>query len=109
LIVTDWDEVPPALVAWHVRVVPVVSVLMVVELQPLVDETVDSGSLTVQLTVTSLMYQPFVPNVPLMLGVMTGGVESQLPVIWTLGCEPERVKSAGRENGAADAAADVHV
>jgi hypothetical protein len=109
LIVTDWEEVPPALVAWHVRVVPVVSALMVVELQPLVDETVDSGSLTVQLTVTSLMYQPFVPNVPLVLGVMTGGVESQLPVIWTLGCESERAKSPGGESGVADPAADVHI
>ena len=40
------------------------------------DVTADSSSFTDQLTVTSLVYQPLLPNVPLMLGVMTGGVTS---------------------------------
>src|SRR5690349_9018575 len=36
----------------------------------------DSGSVTVQLTCTLLVYHPLAPSVPLTLGVMTGGVES---------------------------------
>jgi hypothetical protein len=64
LIVTDCELVPPALVAVQVRVVPAVSVLIVVVLQPLVEVIADSGSVTVQLTVTLLTYQPLLPRVP---------------------------------------------
>jgi hypothetical protein len=76
LIVTDWEAVPPALVAVHVSVVPVVSDVIVVEPQPDEDEIAESGSVTVQLTVTLLVYQPLFPSVPLTLGVITGGVLS---------------------------------
>jgi hypothetical protein len=68
--------VPPALVAQQVSVSPAVSVLIVVESQPIMEVMADSGSLTLQLTVTSLTYQSLVPRVPTMLGVMTGGVGS---------------------------------
>src|SRR5215475_6879091 len=36
----------------------------------------DSGSVTVQVTLTSLTYQPALPSVPTMWGVITGGVTS---------------------------------
>src|SRR5437870_11455798 len=43
--------------------------------------TVDSESVTVQATVTVFdVYQPLVPAVPVMVLVMTGGVESAVPV-----------------------------
>jgi hypothetical protein len=76
LIVTELELVPPALVAEHVSVMPAVSVLMVVGPQPVDDVTVDSGSVTVQETLTLLVYHPFVPRVPETLGVITGGVVS---------------------------------
>jgi hypothetical protein len=76
LIVTDCELVPPALVAEHVNVWPLVSAETVALEQPELDVTVDSGSLTVQLTVTLLVYQPLFPSVPETFGVMTGGVES---------------------------------
>ena len=40
------------------------------------DVTADSASLTVHDTFTSLVYQPFVPDVPVTRGLMTGGVVS---------------------------------
>lgn len=76
LMVTDCEFVPPALVALQMRVRPAVSELMVVDSHPVVEVIVDSGSDTVQLTVTSLTYQPLLPSVPLTLGVITGGVVS---------------------------------
>jgi hypothetical protein len=76
LIVTDWLFVPPALVAVQVRVVPVVSVEIVVGPQPDCVEIAESGSETVHDTITSEVYQPFEPNVPDTLGVITGGVVS---------------------------------
>jgi hypothetical protein len=51
---------------------------------PLVLLTADSGSETDQVSETSLVYQPFAPGVPDMVGLMTGGVVSpdgQLTVI----------------------------
>ena len=76
LIVTEFELVPPALVAVQVRVVPVVSAVSVVALHPEEEVMADSGSLTVQLTFTLLVYQPLLPAVPVTLGVMTGGVVS---------------------------------
>jgi hypothetical protein len=63
-------------VAVHVKVVPVVSEVTLLAPQPFWEVIVDSGSVTVQLTETSLVYQPFVPRVPTTFGVMTGGVLS---------------------------------
>jgi hypothetical protein len=76
VIVTDELDVPPALVAEQVSVTPAVSELTVVEPQSVVEVTADSGSLTVQDTVTSLVYQPFRPSVPTTVGVITGAVVS---------------------------------
>ena len=76
LMVTELELVPPALVAEQVRVVPAVSVVIVVEPQPVLEEIAESGSDTVQLTVTSLTYQPLLPRVPATFGVMLGAVVS---------------------------------
>ena len=77
LIVTDCDDVPPALVAEHVKVVPAVSALTVVGSQPDADEIAVSLSTTPHVTVTSLTYQPLLPSVPVTFGVMTGGLASE--------------------------------
>jgi hypothetical protein len=76
LIVLVTVDVPPSLVAEHVKVAPVVSDAIVVASQPLVDRITDSGSTTVQFRVTLVVYQPFVPSVPKMTGVTCGGVGS---------------------------------
>jgi len=76
LIVTDCDAVPPWLVAVHVSVCDTVSLEMVVVVQPVDAPIALSPSATVQLTITSLRYQPFDPRVPLTFGVIDGGVES---------------------------------
>lgn len=76
-MVTDFVAVPPELVAEQVSVVPAVSALMLVLPQPVVEEIVESGSVTLQDTLTSLVYQPLLPAVPDTLGVITGGVESE--------------------------------
>jgi hypothetical protein len=68
--------VPPSLVAEHVRVTPVVSAANVRVSQPLVLRMIDSGSVMLQLTVVLVTYHPFVPSVPLITGVTTGGVGS---------------------------------
>ena len=75
-IVTDWELDPPALVAAHVSVVPAVSVLIVVGPQALEDVIEDCASVTVQLTLTSLVYHPLLPSVPTTFGVITGAVLS---------------------------------
>ena len=75
LIVTVSEPVPPALVALHVTAWPGVSALMIVDAHG-TDVTADSASFTDQLTVTLPLYQPLLPNAPLMFGVMTGGVSS---------------------------------
>ena len=54
---------------------PGVSALIVVGAQG-GELTADSGSTTVQVTVTSPMYQPLVPAVPVTIGVIAGGVPS---------------------------------
>jgi hypothetical protein len=84
-IVTDCELVPPALVAVQVRVVPlfVVSVLIKVGSHPLEEEIADSASTTDQETVTSLIYQPLLPKVPLTIGVITGPVLSVTPAAIT--------------------------
>lgn len=75
-IVTNFEAVPPLLVAEQVKVTPVVSVVTAVDSQPVWSVMEDSLSATDQLTVTSLVYQLLLPNVPLIVGVMTGGVVS---------------------------------
>ncbi len=86
-IVTLCEAVRVLVSASQVKVVPAVSVSRVTGSQPVVPVTVDSGSVTVQLTVTSLTYQPLLPGVPLMLGVITGGVLSGTSAI-ELGATP---------------------
>ena len=77
LMVTDCVLVPPALVAEHVNVVPAVSIVTLLDPQPVLDVIVDSGSATVHETPTLLVYQPLLPSVPLTVGVMTGEVLSE--------------------------------
>ncbi len=48
----------------------------VTALQPVVERMIDSGSVTDQLTVTLVVYQPLRPSVPVITGVTTGGVGS---------------------------------
>jgi hypothetical protein len=91
LIVTAFDAAPPTLVALHVYVVPVVSMRTTDVPHPVVDEIAESGSVTVQLTVTLLTYQPALPSVPLTTGVMTGGVVSQEDAVADTGIEVVRV------------------
>ena len=68
-------EDPPPLVAEHVNVTPAVSAATVLAAHAGVVIKV-SGSVTVQVTVTLLVYQPFCPSVPASAGVITGGVVS---------------------------------
>jgi hypothetical protein len=79
-------------VAEHVIDVPVVSPVIVTGLQPVEDKMPDCGSVTSQLTLTSLLYQPStqavtvwpfrpvkvadckqIPDVPVIVGVTIGG------------------------------------
>lgn len=76
LMVTDWEFVPPALVAMQVRTVPFVSAVSEVEEQPVLEEIADSASVTVQLTLTLLLNQLLLPRVPVIFGAITGGVVS---------------------------------
>jgi hypothetical protein len=76
LTVTDSVEVPPALVAEHDKVLPAVSVPTVVGPQPVLDVMGPSSSVTLQVTVTSPVYQPFCPKGPVTIGVITGNVVS---------------------------------
>ena len=71
-IVTGAELVSPApFVAEQVSVTPAVSaVSVVVELQPEDDAIPDSESLTFQVTVTLLSYQPLLPSVPEMCGMI---------------------------------------
>ena len=69
LIVLLTVVVPPSLDAEHVNVAPVVSDVIVVASQPVVDKITDSGSTTVQFSVTLVVYQLFVPSVPKRTGV----------------------------------------
>src|ERR1043166_1051300 len=69
-------ESPVPFVAEQVSVTPAVSPGKAVVPHPEEDAMPDSGSVTLQLTVTGLRYQPPLPEVPLMVGVMSGGVAS---------------------------------
>src|SRR5947199_8464107 len=76
LIVTGTDAVPPALVALHVRrVTPSCGLALP---QPLASTTGESGSATLQLSVSGPVYQPLAPGVApsSTAGVTTGGVGS---------------------------------
>jgi hypothetical protein len=53
-----------------------VLLVKVTALQPVVDRMIDSGSVTDQLIVTLVVYQPLSPSVPVITGVTTGGVGS---------------------------------
>ena len=77
LMVTETEEDRPTpFVAEHVNVTPAVSAVTLVCVQPVEEAIPDSGSLTFQLTVALLRYQPLFPNVPVICGTMTGGVVS---------------------------------
>src|SRR3712207_4825557 len=81
LIVTETElERPTLLVTEHVRVVPAVSAVRWDSVQPVEDRIPDSDSCTDQITVTSLIYQPPEPAVPIIVGVMTGAVVSRTNV-----------------------------
>ena len=77
LRVTLWVAVPPVEVAVQVNVMLAVSDDTVVGLQPVCDVTVDCASVTVHETLMSLVYQPLLPNVPVTVGLITGGVVSE--------------------------------
>src|SRR5215510_5330788 len=77
VIGTEVDK-PTALLAAHVRVTPAVSPVRVVGEHPVEDAIADSGSETLQFTVTALRYQPLLPNVPVICGVITGAVTSTI-------------------------------
>ena len=76
LTVTLALDVPPALVAPQVYVVACWSSVMETEEQPVLDVIADSPSVTVHVTVTFDVYQPFAPSVPTTELEMTGGVLS---------------------------------
>src|SRR5436190_1288780 len=101
LIVLLTVVVPPSLDAEHVNVAPVVSEVIVVASQPLVDRITDSGSMTVQFRVTLVVYQPFVPSVPKMTGVTCGGVGS--PGVFGSPTAPEVGSNAPRARTSAAA------
>ena len=88
---------PPSLDAEQVNVAPLVSDVIVVASQPLVDRITDSGSTTVQLSVTLVVYQPFVPRVPKRTGVTCGGVGSPgvlgSPTAPVAGSSPPRART----------------
>ena len=75
LMTTLFEAVPPLLVAEQVIVTPVVSAVTLVTGQA-GEVMADSASATDQVTFTLLMYQPFLPSLPVMVGVITGGVVS---------------------------------
>ncbi len=72
---TEFD-VPAPLVAVQVIVVPGVSLVRVVVPQPEENSIPDSGSETLQVTVTLPLFQPLALGLGLGLGVMTGAVVS---------------------------------
>ena len=60
------------MVALHVRVVLVVSAVRIIESQPISDVMGSPLPSTFQLTVTSVIYQPLLPDRPIIVGVMLG-------------------------------------
>src|SRR5215472_13555787 len=71
---------PAPFVAEQVSVWPAVSEMIDVEPHPVEEAMPDSGSVALQVIVTLLMYQPFSPSVPVMVGAITGGVLSMTMV-----------------------------
>src|SRR5947207_3136348 len=77
LIMTEAkDEILTPFVAEQVKVMPGVSAVKLDAPQPFEDVMPDSGSVTFQVTVTLLRYQPLFPRLPEICGMMTGGVVS---------------------------------
>ena len=76
LMVTVWLDVPPKLVAWKIKLMPLVSKVRVVGLQLSWLLTLLSLSTTVQIMLTSLVCQPLLPRLPVMTGAITGAVLS---------------------------------
>src|SRR5438477_319330 len=74
---TELDSPSPFL-AEQGSVVPSVSEVRFAGLQPVIETMRDSGSVTFQLTATLLVYQPFVPELPVIMGRITGDVVSIL-------------------------------
>jgi hypothetical protein len=71
LIMTGTEADKPApFMAEQVNVAPTVSDVSVVGAQPEEDSIPDSGSVTVQLTVTPLRYHPLLPGIPEICGVI---------------------------------------
>src|SRR6185312_6017425 len=77
VIGTEVDS-PTPFVAEHVRVTPAVSPVRLVGAHPVEDAIPDSGSDTLQFTVTALRYQPLLPSVPVICGVISGAVISAI-------------------------------
>src|SRR5687767_5501410 len=73
LIVTESELLPPVLRAEQDDDNASASAVKCCVPQPESMTTVDSGSVTDQATVTSEMYQPLVPDVPITVLVITGG------------------------------------
>jgi hypothetical protein len=73
-------EIPTPLVAEQIRVSPAVSAVRLVDAHPVEDVIPDSGSVTFQLTVTALRYQPLLPSVPVICGVIVGAVISAIVI-----------------------------
>ena len=90
--VTEFDT-PAPLVAEQVSVVPAVSVVSVVVPQPLEEAMPDSGSLTSQLTVTFVLFQPAALGGGVTVGTMTGGVGSVLSRVTKASVRPLKVVS----------------
>jgi hypothetical protein len=76
LTVTDAVLEPPPLVAAQVNVTPSVSLVTALAPQPCFDVMTDSASVTCQATDTLERYQPLSPSLPVIVGVITGGVVS---------------------------------
>src|SRR5689334_19090814 len=74
---TEVDK-PTPLVAEQLSVTPAVSSVRLVGAHPADDAIPDSGSETLQFTVTALRYQPLLPGVPVICGVISGGVISAI-------------------------------
>jgi hypothetical protein len=82
LMVMGTDVVRPTpFVAEHVSVTPAVSTVRLEGAHPVDVRIPDSGSDTLQLTVTALRYQPLLPSVPVTFGLITGGVTSAIFIV----------------------------
>ena len=75
-IVTDSLALPPVLVALQVSVSPAVSAVSIEGPQPLDELTVDSGSVTDQVTFTSELFHPPALAAGVTCGTINGGVVS---------------------------------